>query len=271
MKLAVACPLGFPAPNRHAARSGPASAVGGGERYPTALAEGLSRITDTDLVVFGQPSRAGFVRLTTVRLHADARPTATIRVHILAAAWLLTSRYVVVHFVQDNELAAATALLSRLRQRGNIYLTPVGGGRRAGLRKLRIADAFAGFLIISQYSRDAYRWLRTTKRPVHGIYGGGDSVAATRGAGGIQGEAPDDAPTDGRRHILFVGRILPHKGVDVLLKALPPDLPAVIAGPAVDAEYYKYLQQIVADRAIDVRFETDADDTRIRELYRVSQ
>ena len=64
--------------------------------------------------------------------------------------------------------------------------------------------------------------------------------------------------------VVSIGRILPHKGFEAVIDALPPALRLVIAGPVADPVYAAFLQ----DRAHgkDVRFEHTLDDAALLAL-----
>jgi glycosyltransferase involved in cell wall biosynthesis len=74
---------------------------------------------------------------------------------------------------------------------------------------------------------------------------------------------PEVRPT--RDRLVFVGRLLPHKGIDRLLAALPQDVPLSVCGRQYDGQYFKYLQALSVGKQVE--FLTDADDVAIRELY----
>src|SRR5215211_4771125 len=68
--------------------------------------------------------------------------------------------------------------------------------------------------------------------------------------------------------VLYVGRLLPHKGVDWLIQSLPDGARLVIAGrPDPAATQYLELLRSLADGR-DVRFLLDASDDEVAELYR---
>src|SRR4051794_20842059 len=122
-------------------------------------------------------------------------------------------------------------------------------GRRLGLHGL-----FDGFLEVSKFA--------TADRPparTRVIYGGVDTARHTPG--------PKDT-TD--PYALFVGRLLPHKGVDVLIDALPEGRRLVIAGrPDLErhADYFALLRAkaAVGDRRVDFRL--DVSDAELVALY----
>jgi len=53
------------------------------------------------------------------------------------------------------------------------------------------------------------------------------------------------------RRVLFVGRLLPHKGVEYLIKAVPADIELDIVGQAYDQGYYKLLKEISAGKKVN--------------------
>jgi glycosyltransferase involved in cell wall biosynthesis len=62
-----------------------------------------------------------------------------------------------------------------------------------------------------------------------------------------------------------VGRLLPHKGIDQLIEAMPTDLPLTICGRPYHEDYLKLLKALGNGKRVD--FVTGADDTTIRGLY----
>jgi glycosyltransferase involved in cell wall biosynthesis len=64
---------------------------------------------------------------------------------------------------------------------------------------------------------------------------------------------------------LYVGRIMPHKGIDRLIRAAPPGLQITIAGKTYDSDYEKHLHQLASGKA--VRFVDNPDDDELASLY----
>lgn len=92
------------------------------------------------------------------------------------------------------------------------------------------------------------------------VYGGADPERFTPG------------PDDDRDGVLYVGRVTPHKGLDRLIRALPPDATLTIAGSdghdpePPEREYPSHLRALAVGR--DVRFVDRVDDEELPELYR---
>ncbi|HZB24773.1 MAG TPA: glycosyltransferase, partial [Vicinamibacterales bacterium] len=70
-------------------------------------------------------------------------------------------------------------------------------------------------------------------------------------------------PGDG---VLFVGRILPHKGIHDLIDAVTPEIPLTILGHVLDSDYLAVLHRRA--RGKRVTFVHDADDASLVEEYR---
>jgi glycosyltransferase involved in cell wall biosynthesis len=79
---------------------------------------------------------------------------------------------------------------------------------------------------------------------------------------------PSTVPIQKIHQILCVARILPHKGVDLIIKALPRGLDLVVCGRIYNSEYYEHLKSLAVHKS--VRFITDADDKQVRTLYKSS-
>ena len=189
--------------------------LGGGERYPLELARAMTPYADVELVTFGRPGArevdpSGLrVRVLppVARLHAHAA-------HPLAPQllWSLGSADVV-HTHHMRSTPSRMAALAAGARRQPLVTTDhgLGGGGWGGL----LPALFHRFLTVSAYSAAT---LGVPAERVRVVYGGVD-VARFR---------PD--PAVDRSGVLFVGRLTPHKGVDVLLSAMPPGAPLTVAG-----------------------------------------
>jgi glycosyltransferase involved in cell wall biosynthesis len=66
--------------------------------------------------------------------------------------------------------------------------------------------------------------------------------------------------------VLYVGRILPHKGINYLVEAMPADLPLTIMGQVADERFLGDLRRLA--RGKHVTFRHDADDAALVAAYR---
>jgi glycosyltransferase involved in cell wall biosynthesis len=87
------------------------------------------------------------------------------------------------------------------------------------------------------------------------VLGGVDAERFSPAAGGV----PDHS-------VVFVGRLLPHKGVNDLIDALDPGVRAEIIGPAPDPRYLDELK--TRARGKQITFRMNCDDSEIIESYR---
>jgi glycosyltransferase involved in cell wall biosynthesis len=230
--------------------------LGGGERYPLELARALATEVDCELVTFGRRPRVivereGLrIRVVPTRVWLRRHP-----VHPLPASlpkWLRGADVVHTHHMRSapSRIAAVAARLSG--QTAVVTDHGLGGGGWGGL----LPRVFHGFLTVSEYSA---RTLSVPRCKTHVIYGGADPRRFFPGS-------------EPRHGALFVGRLTPHKGVDRLLRALPPGEALVVAGSTghdrtePERHYAQHLIRLAADR--DVRFVGSVADNDLPALYR---
>lgn len=243
MRVAIVCPVSFSLDGF----------VGGGTRYPEELARAISKRTSCDFFVFGTKDDS-FVDQHGLTHHLRRMPGGSPNADAFSLATLRQLHgYDVVHFHTVNKMAiAGAALLRSLRRK--VFLTPLGGGQRTGLGRLRLDRLFTGFPVISDYTRVECPWVH--RRPNTVIYGGGDA------AGFPPNPVLQPRPSG---PIVAIGRISAHKGLDVLIQALPPGRQLLICGHVLDHEYASHLRRLAAGKQVD--FLPPADDRTISDLY----
>lgn len=227
---------------------------GGAERYVFELARSMARQTPTTLLAFGADDRrydAGALHVRVlgrpwrVRGQRD-NPLHPGLVPAIAAAD-------VVHCHQTHVLASSlTALLCRLSGR-RVVATDLGGGGWDLSAYVSTDRWFHRHLHISEYSRR--------------VFGHADKPWARVILGGVDTErfAPDPAV---RREpmVVFVGRLVPHKGVNDLIEALPPGLDLELIGRPYHPRFLEDLHRLAAGKR--VRFRHDCTDAEIIAAYR---
>lgn len=228
--------------------------IGGAERYVLELARHMSAIVPTRLVTFGERARQERVGDLEVRVISGAWHVRGQRSNPVSAAVLPEVRRAgVVHCHQQHVLGSSLAAFTARLLRRPVFCTDLGGGGWDVSAYVSTDRWYDGHLHISEYSRK-----------VAGHHG---RQCARVVLGGVDANrfSPDpEAACDGT--VLFVGRILPHKGINDLIDALDPDTPAEIVGPAPDERYLSELRQRAVGK--QVRFRIDCGDDALLEAYR---
>src|SRR5215210_6063202 len=214
----------------------------------------MSEVLPTRLVTFGQRAREFRVGALQLRVIADPWFVRGQRSNPVSAAVLgEVSRATVVHchqqHVMTSSLAAGTARLLGRR----VFCTELGGGGWDISAYISTDRWYHGHLHISEYSRSISRhaaadWARV-------VLGGVDSV---RFSPGLRSTSSGT--------VLFVGRMLPHKGINDLIDAIDDTMTADIIGPAPNPHYFEELQRRA--RGKQIRFRTGCDDDALLEAYR---
>jgi glycosyltransferase involved in cell wall biosynthesis len=232
------------------------STIGGGERYPTNLARGVALASggafQVELVSFGKvPGLVDLAPGVSLRvLEAVAVP----RNPLDALSWDLPAVLAdadLLHIHQAYTRCAEVGLLVAKQLRKPVCVTDHGGnssslGLQYGL--LELADLIVAN---SDFGASLYR----------------TSTEITVVKGGLDAQAYTPLTTQGPRdRVLFVGRLLPHKGIDGLIAAMPDDLPLTICGRPYHADYLAKLRKMAEGKRVE--FLTDADDEMVIDLYR---
>ena len=228
--------------------------VGGAERYVFELARHMAERVDTRLVTFGDAPSVTTNGPLTVQVLGPARHVRGQRSNPFS--WRLVGALAgaeVVHCHQQHIVATSIAAMAA-RLRGQcVFCTDLGGGGWDISGYVSTDRLFHGHLHISEYSRHAFG--HDALPTAHVIYGGVDTTRFSPG----QPSAPSI-------DCLFVGRLLPHKGVDVMLEAVPEYLETVVMGPAPDSRYLADLRALA--RGKRVTFRHDCDDDAMVAAYR---
>ena len=233
---------------------GPSGIVGGAERYALEMARHMAEIVDTVLVTFGDAG--GEERIGLLRIQVLERPwyvlgQRTNPFHLGLFRTLKTAD--VVHCHQQHVLtSSAAALWCRLMGK-RVFVSDLGGGGWDVSTVLSTDSWFHGHLHISDYSRRVFG--HAGSADAHVILGGVD----------VERFSPNSAVSRGDR-VVFVGRLLPHKGIEGLIEALPDEMSLTVIGPPPDPATASRLRALAGTK--DVAFSHGLDDDALVREYR---
>jgi glycosyltransferase involved in cell wall biosynthesis len=236
------------------AKFGVDGVVGGAERYAFELARHMADVTETTLVAFGskvQTEKIGRLTVKTIPPRWNVRGQKSNPWSFSVLPELLRSD--VVHCHQQHIFASSVSALVCRASRRRVFVSDLGGGGWDISSFVSTDRWYNGHLHISQYSKSVFGHAGKPWASV--IYGGVDTKAFS----------PD--PTIIRSdNALFVGRLLPHKGVDTLVCAAPADMPVTIVGQPYDERFVKDLHTLAEGK--QVTFRHGCSDTEIVNEYR---
>jgi glycosyltransferase involved in cell wall biosynthesis len=228
--------------------------VGGAERYALELARHMAEIVPTTLLSFGERERRETVGALRIRVLGDPWYVRGQRFNPLKWSMFAELRAAdVIHCHQQHIMASSlTAVFGRLSRR-RVFVSDLGGGGWDISAHLSTDRWYNGHLHISEYSRSIAG--HRGKPWAHVIMGGVDSTRFSPSPAAQRKEAA-----------LFVGRLLPHKGVDYLIEALPDDMRLEVVGRVYDPRYFETLRSLATGKRVE--FRQDCDDTALVEYYR---
>jgi glycosyltransferase involved in cell wall biosynthesis len=228
--------------------------VGGAERYALELAREMSVETPTTLLTFGERARRETLGSLNIRVVGKPWYVRGQRTNPLALSLISEVRKAdVVHCHQQHIVASSLAAVVCKLSGRRVFVSDLGGGGWDVSAYLSTDRWYNGHLHISEYSRKISGQENTLR--AHVILGGVDTEKFS----------PDES-TVRDKTVLFVGRLLAHKGVDVLIKALPKTMALEIIGQAYDQKYLEVLRELA--RSKQVKFAHECDDAALVQSYR---
>lgn len=233
-----------------------ASVVGGGERYVDYLVRAL-RVAggfEQTIVSFGPADSMQVRDGVTLRILRNESPRQAPLEAFSAALAQVIPHHDLVHIHQSLTTFGAFATALARSARVPAIGTDLGGGADVLMLRQGGLDLLDGIVSISAFAQSLLAG--AFNGPAEVLIGPVDTDVFTPGEG--LGRDP--------RMVLCVGRILPHKGIDRIIAALPQGLRLVVVGRAYHEAYHALLLEMARGR--DVRFVHDADDAALLGFYR---
>ena len=232
--------------------------IGGGERYPWELVKALSRDITVTLIVFGSNRRTEKISES---LTVEKYPAITSLSPLLSNTnpFPLTLSFLeeikkadIVHLHQFNTLISNLVIFYARRKNKFICVTDHGGGyfKLSNIFPI-IGRAVDLYMLVAQFS---YKKFAKYKKDYHVIYGGVDTTKFY----------PLNVEKENK--ILFAGRIIPRKGVDILVKSVQElDIALYIVGKRGSKKYLELLKKL--DKRNKVVFKFDVSDEELIKEY----
>jgi glycosyltransferase involved in cell wall biosynthesis len=233
----------------------PQSYIGGGERYVHYVAEALRTVGGVEQCIFALGAEDGLfeqggipIRVLRNESTLLGDPNA-----YSAALWRELPGFDLVHLHQSLTLFGAYSI-AIVRSLGIPSVgTDLGGGENALMVSGRCIELLDGIISISSYAHSLIDKLYSRSHEI--LIGPVDTERFS----------PVAAAARDRRMILCVSRIMPHKGIDRVIAALPSGLRLTIVGRVYHEPYYEMLREMAARK--EVVFVENADDDKLRDLY----
>jgi glycosyltransferase involved in cell wall biosynthesis len=227
----------------------PESYLGGGERFAEELALAESRSASIRLVSFGARTQRQRVSDSFERVILRSWTGRKMVPWAPGLARELRGADVI-HCHQYFVLPTFLAAFFGHRQGSRVFVSDLGGGAWTPGFQIDQSRWMTAHLPISEY---AARSLPGRPLPYRVIYCGVDTD---------QYRQRTELTHDGSA--VFLGRILPHKGIHHLVEGLPRGLTLHLVGTALDPGYLDHLQHLAAGK--DVRFHFAIADAEVRAL-----
>jgi glycosyltransferase involved in cell wall biosynthesis len=235
---------------------GPEGLVGGGERAAYGYASAISELLPTTLVTTGRRRERRLDGNLRIEIYPSPGFLRGQRFDPVCYRFLEQVRSAdVVHCHLYRVAMSQLAILTGASLGKRTFVTDMGGVGTHFDPETPVERCLSGVIAISDFSR------RLLPADV-------PALVAPTGVGEpfLDADEPLVPDTSLPRRVLYVGRIMRHKGIDVLIEALPKGVGLDIVGRVYDEEFYELLR--LRAEGLEVRFVHDATDEDLVRAYR---
>ena len=234
------------------------SIIGGGERYPTELANWMSKVVDTTLVSFSNKRDSCRKDNLKIEIYPVSHLINDSKINPLSFRYLkevIAADVIHIHHIHTLVSDMGCLLAALLGKK--VFVTDYGGG--AGCVLNNKIPIFWGYKNVIAYSKFGIDFIsgKLQKKAVL-IKGGIDT-----------NKFYPDRKMQKENTILYVGRILPHKGINYLIDAFRllnrHDYKLKIVGRVYSDRFYQELNEMA--HGLFVEFIHDADDLQLLQEY----
>lgn len=240
------------------------SVIGGGERYVYNLAKALRLASQKGNHVFEQ-------KIVSVGAQSESFTHKGINIQLLESCtshqvgtmtaisdqlWAALRDIDLVHLHQSLTLFGAYSLAIAKSMGIPIIATDLGGGENDLMLYGKGLELCDGVLSISEFAKSLI--LSNFSGKHHVLIGPTDTDFFK----------PNNSIQRKNNTAICVGRILPHKGFDQVIQALPSSMELLIVGQPYNSEYFEFLKSTAQGKK--VKFINDANDIDLVKLYQSS-
>lgn len=237
------------------------SYIGGGERYAVELTRAIAQIkgVQAKLLSFGPKRKTIIEDSLKIEIYRPLFRWSSRGLEWVSSFTIfpLLKEVIwadIVHIHQYHTILAHLAITFSFLARKKSFVTDHGGGG-FGLHRFPFYRLVTKFLCQTEFNRQLSP-VRKCPQKMEIIYGGVDEKKFK----------PLELKRD--RKILYVGRILPHKGINYLIEALDKKTKLVVVGKTYDQKYFRLLKKIAKDK--NVFFKTQVGDEELVKEYNTS-
>lgn len=228
------------------------SVIGGGERYAHELAKAMSLYCDTELICFGDINsyeRDGDLKIRIIKpLLPVSSPFGPVSLSYLRYLWSAD----IVHSFHCRLFMTDSAIIASRLLGKKVFVTDLGSGAKYAIsHHIDLLTYANAILCISRFGESAF-----------GAYN-----TKVIGAG-VDPQRFSESGYPKEKKVLFVGRLMPYKGIHTLIDAIDDSISLTIAGRPYDQKYYQELLRRSAGKKIT--FLTDMNDEQLLKEYQTS-